>query len=88
VADAGRPFRLSDHAQQVIERRRIDVDWVESVFTAPEKTEQDALDPQLRHALGRIEAYGDRVLRVVYNPAEKQPVIVTAFFDRSMKGNL
>ncbi len=42
----------------------------------------------LTHALRAIPEFGDRVLRVIYNRTKHPPHIVTAFFDRSMKGKL
>lgn len=40
------------------------------------------------HAMARIPEYGDRVLRVIYNHAASPEHIITAFFDRRMKGRL
>lgn len=47
--------------------REIRSAWLTQVLQRPEKTEPDAEDPSLRHALGRIAEYGNRALRVVYN---------------------
>ena len=35
-----------------------------------------------------IPAFGDRVLRVIYNATKEPPLIVTVYFDRTMKGKL
>jgi hypothetical protein len=53
---------------------------------APERIEQHASDPALRHALARIPERGDRVLRVVYNVDTDPPRVVTAYFDRRQRG--
>jgi hypothetical protein len=56
--------------------------WVSSVMVAPESTEPDRLDPALLHVLGRISAHGNRVLRVVIDPATTPVRVITVFFDR------
>ncbi len=48
----------------------------------------DKRDPSVVHVFAMIAAYEDRVLRVVYNANESPIRIITAFFDRSMKGKL
>lgn len=40
------------------------------------------------HALRSIEEFSYRVLRVIFNQARTPPHVVTAFFDRAMKGKL
>jgi len=54
----------------------------------PARTVVDPIDPSLRHALATVPDFGGRVLRVIYNPLATPPVIVTAYFDRTMKGKL
>jgi hypothetical protein len=60
-------FDLSAHAKTVVAERSIELEWLERVPAKPEKIEADRDDPELRHALWRIQEHGDRVLRVVYN---------------------
>jgi len=43
-------------------------------------------DSQLVHHLARIPEQENRVLRVVLNPLASPVRVVTAFFDRKMKG--
>lgn len=50
--------------------------------------EPDPDDPDLMHALRSIEEFSYRVLRVIFNQARTPPHVVTAFFDRAMKGKL
>jgi hypothetical protein len=54
----------------------------------PILAERDKEDPLLTHVLAKIPEFGDRVLRMVYNPSVHPPRIVTVFFDRKMKGRL
>ncbi|MBX9811251.1 MAG: DUF4258 domain-containing protein [Burkholderiales bacterium] len=81
-------FTLSAHAQTVMAERGIHPDWVERVLTHPERMEQGANDPVLRHAIGRISENGNRVLRVVYNSSVEPVRIVTVYFDRTLRGKL
>jgi len=79
-------FELSAHAATVLAEREIEIAWVELALTGPERTEPDRFDRSLEHALLRIPERGDRVLRVVYNPSHKPPMVVTAYFDRRQRG--
>lgn len=81
-------FTLSAHASTTIRERRIHLDWIEETLSEPMQTEADTDDPQLTHALRVIPEFGDRVLRVIYNRTKQPPRVVTAFFDRGMKGQL
>jgi hypothetical protein len=47
-------YELSAHAATVMAEREILESWVVRVPSDPERTEQDATDPMLRHALRRI----------------------------------
>jgi hypothetical protein len=78
-------FELSEHAEQAIVKRKLRAEWIAQVLAHPDWTEPDAEDPELRHALARIPAYGDRVLRVIYNETVSPWRIVTAFFDRRQR---
>ena len=82
------PYQLTDHAIKRISERQIQLEWVVRVLQNPQKTEPDAEDPQLRHALGTIAEYGDRVLRVIYNETINPWRIVSVHFDRKLKGKL
>ncbi len=81
-------YELSTHAATVMVEREIPEAWVARVITRPERTEPDAADPLLRHALARIPERDDRVLRVVYNETVRPWRVVTAYFDRAMRGKL
>lgn len=58
------------------------------MLDAPRRVDQDATDPELKHALGPIEEQGGKVLRVVYSDSVRPVRIITAYFDRSLKGKL
>lgn len=81
-------YRLTQHARLVIAERGINPSWIEHVLEKPLWTERDRTDNELGHALGRIPGYGDRVLRVIYNDTATPWLIVTAYFDRSMRDTL
>jgi uncharacterized protein DUF4258 len=81
-------LELTRHADHVLRRRGIHLSWVRSVVATPLATEQDERDESLEHRLGKIEEYGNRVLRVIINRNVEPPRIVTAFFDRSMRDKL
>ena len=82
------PFRLTAHAARVIAERNISLEWLERVLGAPARTEPDRLDPTLRYALAPIRECGDRILRVIYNPAREPWEIITAYFDRTQRGKV
>ena len=73
---------LSEHARRVLAARGIPLEWVRRVLEAPAVSHEDAVDPELRHALAPIDERHGRVLRVVYTPDRDRWRVVTAFFDR------
>ena len=75
-------YELTEHARDALEKRKIDLAWVERVIDMPEVTEADPVDPHLEHRLARIPEWGNRVLRVIVNGKSVPPRIVTDFFDR------
>ncbi len=79
---------LSAHAQTVINERSISIEWVERVLANPERIDSSPEQPELRHALGRIAEYENRVLHVIYNSAVDPVRIVTAYFDRKLRDKL
>ena len=75
-------YELTERARDALEKRRIEIVWMERVFDAPEATEADPVDPDLEHRLARIRECGNRILRVIVNGKTTPPRIVTVFFDR------
>jgi|GEM_PF-2754785 hypothetical protein len=59
-------FELTEHARKVIAERGISMKWIKWALDSPIRIEKDKSDPQLLHALCRIEEWGGRVLRVIY----------------------
>jgi hypothetical protein len=88
MADPDFPYEISDHARESLREREIDLAWVARVIENPATTHRDPLDFSAMHALAAIPENGDRVLRVIYNHTVSPYRIVTAFFDRRMKGRL
>lgn len=81
-------FELSKHATDVIRERNIPVEFIERVIDNPELKESDATDAELEHYLSRILEYDNRVLRVIVNKHSVPKRVITAFFDRTMRGKL
>jgi len=81
-------FELSKHAADVIRERNIPVEFIERVIDNPELKEPDATDDELEHYLSRIFEYDSRVLRVIINKYSVPKRVITAFFDRTMRGKL
>ena len=76
-------LELSDHARLRIERRELDLRWLEQVVRDPEWRQAEPSDPALERRFGRIAEMGDRVLRVVIRPISPAKCrVITAFFDR------
>ena len=81
-------YQLSEHAEKRILERKIEPQWLEMTLAEPDRLEQDLIDPTASHALKRIDEMDNRVLRVVYNTATTPIRIISAYFDRRMKGKL
>ena len=81
-------YELSDHAARRIHERKIEPRWIEMTLSEPDRWEEDGIDPAVSHALKRIAEMDNRVLRVVYNATTVPVRIISAHFDRRMKGKL
>jgi hypothetical protein len=71
-----------------MERRGIRTEWVERTVTAPERRVRDPYDWGLERFFCRITESDGKVLRVVVNTESDPWRVVTAYFDRSMRGVL
>ena len=78
------PYQLTDHAKKVITDRDINLEWIERIMFSPRKVEADADDLELEHAIGEINEYGNRILRVIYNKTTDPRRIITVYFDRTL----
>ena len=81
-------FDVTRHAAVVIAARDIKADWIEYTLLNAAQSHQDTDDPTLEHRLAPIAAYGFRVLRVIFKRNAVPPLVITAYFDRTMKGKL
>ena len=79
-------YVLTEHAKVVLAERGIPISWVERVLARPQRTVVDGTDPELRHAIALIPEHGDRYLRVIYNSNVTPWRVVTAYFDRRLRG--
>ena len=81
-------YELTEHAYERIKERGISLEWLERTLFKPIRVEPHEKDPELTYALAVIPEYGNRVLRVVYKTTETPIKVITAYFDRSLKGKL
>ena len=75
-------YVLTEHARDALQKRQIQIAWLERAFSTPEITEADPVDSDLEHRLARIPEFANRVLRVIVNGKRTPPHVVTVFFDR------
>jgi len=74
-------FDFTKHAlKRLTHRREIEFDWVVRCLDDPDHVVK--VSPNSWHFLKRIPEFGNRVLKVVVNPATHPPKIVTLHFDR------
>jgi hypothetical protein len=81
-------FSKTKHAAVVIASRAIREEWINHALANFVEESQDRNDTDLQHYLAPIEEYDSRVLRVIVKKGTIPPLVITAFFDRSMKGKL
>lgn len=81
-------FVLSNHAQERAVQRGIREQWIEETILNPQQTEIDPVNSKALRAWRKIPERNNSILRVVYNPETTPFVVITVFFDRSMKGKL
>ena len=75
-------IRLSRHAQEAVEKRGLELAWIEAVIAKPNRTEPDPRYPGRTRSFGAIPECGGRVLRVVHRPDGADILVITAHFDR------
>lgn len=78
-------IRLTLHAQLMMDRRRIELEWVEDTLRAADTERKDESDKSLTLAFRRIPAAGGQWLRVVYRQEGQICIVVAAFFDRNQE---
>lgn len=82
----GRAYQLTRHAEAALLKRKIELAWIERALAEPDWTEPDPEKSDVKHAFRRIAERNHRVLRVVYNPSVHPVRVITAYFDRRLKG--
>lgn len=78
----GKPLVLSKHAQDMIEERAIQLEWIEHVLQSRVFEEPDQQTLGAIRAYAPIAAFGNRMLRVVYYDTGSALRVITLFFDR------
>ncbi|PKL35768.1 MAG: hypothetical protein CVV44_19775 [Spirochaetae bacterium HGW-Spirochaetae-1] len=81
-------FELTKHAADVIEERQISLKLIERVIDNPGLIIPDMADNDLEHLLLKIEEYDNRILRVIINRNYSPLKVITAYYDRTMRGKL
>ena len=81
-------YTVTEHARDAMAKRGIRVEWLERTLAAPQLREPDKMDSDLEHRLGVIADFGNRVLRVIVNIRVNPERVITAYFDRGMRGKL
>ena len=81
-------FLLSKHAADELNkagRSQIQQEWIYRALNDPDFSDRDNRTNTIR-VWKRIPEFGNRALRVVYNPNTEPIPVVTVFFDRRYKG--
>lgn len=81
-------YTFSTHALNTTRERNIKAEWIEQTMNEPTITLPHPDDPTKTEVLRVIPEFGNRVLRIIYNHDKQPPHIVTAYFDRTMKGKV
>ena len=68
--------------------RNIPREWIEQTINGPALTISDPEDPEIERFYRAIPENGNRVLRVAVNTNVTPWRVVSAFFDRDMRGKL
>ncbi len=76
---------LTQHAQDAIYERKIDLEWIEITVRAPDWSSADPRRPGVERRFRAISDNGNRVLRVACFETTEEIRILTAFFDRDAK---
>ena len=76
------------HARQVMEERGIPPEWVSEPSPRLSDAHATPFDETVERFFLRVPERGSRVLRVAVNTDSDPWRVVSAFFDRSMRGEL
>lgn len=75
-------IKLSKHLAGDLDRRRIRMEYIEAAIENPDRITGNPNDLALRRSFKAIQAFGNRVLRVVHRPDNGDIFVVTAHWDR------
>ena len=81
-------LEFSEHAVRSMEERKILEEWVVRAVQEPILRAPDLNDFEIERFFCKIPEKGGRVLRVAVNIRVAPWRVVSAFFDRTMKGKL
>jgi hypothetical protein len=79
-------YTLTEHAKRMLTEREIPHEWLERVLNEPVLREPDPDDTSLERRYRPIPEFEGRVPGVVVNTTMEPVRLVSAFFDRSMRG--
>jgi hypothetical protein len=78
-------IRLTKHAREAIDARKLDCAWIEAALHAPDFVDADPRHPERTRSFKAIAQCGGRVLRVVHRPEGNDIVVITVHFDRGAR---
>ncbi len=78
-------IRLTKHAREAIDVRKIDVAWIEAAISSPDFVDTDPRYQERKRSYKAIAEYGGRILRVVSRPEGDDIVVITVHFDRGAR---
>lgn len=80
-----KPLFFTQHAQDTIGERLIEIDWIERTVREPEWTAADPKRQEIERRFRTIPEFGNRVPRVACYETTLEIRIITIFFDRRAK---
>ncbi len=81
-------YRMTLHAAEMLATRGIDDAALAAVLDKPDVVRQDRSDESLENWYKVLPDYEGRVLKAVVRKEGDTMVVVTAYFDRSMRGRI
>lgn len=81
-------YILSRHARERVTQRNIQMEWITRTLENPAKIEHDEEETYRLHAFLPISEFNNNVLHVIYDSSVEPAKVITAYFDRLMKGKL
>jgi hypothetical protein len=80
-----KPLRFTRHAQDAVEERTLDIDWIERTVREPEWSRPDPRRAGVERRFRVIPEHGSRILRVACIETADEIRILTVFFDRDAR---